>query len=124
MPVVSLEALVDVLSKAEFGGAVERDQVVVVEEDELAQAQGAGKRAGFVRDAFHQVAIAAQNVGVVVDDLHVGLVVDGGQMLLRDSQADRHGQALAERASGDLNPGRETVLRMAGRLGVPLAELL
>ncbi len=88
VPVVGLEALGDVLGVAELGGAVERDQVVVVEHDELAEAEGSGERAGLVRDAFHQVAVAAEDVGVVVDRGVVLVVVDGGEMLLRDGEAD------------------------------------
>ena len=59
-------------------GPVEGDEVVVVEDDELAQAERSGERGGLVGDAFHQVAIAAQDVGVVVDGGVVLVVVDGG----------------------------------------------
>ena len=69
VPVVGLEALGHVFGVAEFGGAVERDQIVVIEHDQLAQAEGSGERGGFMADAFHQIAVAAEDVGVVVDRL-------------------------------------------------------
>ena len=77
VPVVGLEALVDILGKAQFGGTVERDEVVVVEDDQLAQAEGSGQRGGLVREALHHVAVAAQHVGVMVHDFKAGPVVDG-----------------------------------------------
>ncbi len=45
VPVVGLEALGDVLGEGELGGSVERDEVVVVEDDQLAEAEGSGERA-------------------------------------------------------------------------------
>ena len=54
----------------------------------------------FVGDAFHQVAVAAERIGVVVDDLVSRLVVHRGQVFLGDGHADRHADALAERAGG------------------------
>ena len=48
--------------------AVDRNAVVVVERDQLAEAQRAGERAGLVRDAFHHAAVADEHVRVVIDD--------------------------------------------------------
>ena len=124
VPVIGLEALGDVFGEGELGGAVERDEVVVVEDDELAEAEGSGERGGLVRDAFHQVAVAAEDVGVVVDDVVGVAVVDGGEMLLCGGDADGHAEALAERAGGDFDAGGLAVLGMAGRVRAPLAELL
>ena len=95
MPVIGLEALRHVLGEGQLGGAVERDEVVVVEEDQLAQLQGSGQRSRLMREAFHQIAVAADAVGVVIDDVEARLVVDGGQMLLGDGQADGHAEAPA-----------------------------
>ena len=69
VPAVGLEALRGVVGEPAFDLAVDGDAVVVVEGDQLAQAQGAGQRADFVRDAFHQAAVAEEGVGVVVDDV-------------------------------------------------------
>ena len=124
LPVVGLEALGDVLGVAELGGAVEGDEVVVVEDDELAEAEGSGERGGLVRDAFHQVAVAAENVGVVVDDVVGVAVVDGGEVLLCRGDADGHGEALTEWAGGDFDAWGLAVLGVAGGVRAPLAELL
>jgi len=54
--------------------AVDGDVVVVVEGDQFAQFHGAGQRAGFVGDAFHQAAVAEEYIGVVIDDVVAGSV--------------------------------------------------
>ena len=53
-----------------------------------------------------------------------GAVVRGGQVRFGDRQADAVGEALAERAGGQLDAGRQAVLGVAGRLAAPLAEAL
>src|SRR5690606_35793719 len=68
LPAVGLEALRGVVGEPAFHLAVDGDAVVVVEGDQLAQAQGAGQRADFMADAFHHAAVAQEHVGVVVDD--------------------------------------------------------
>ena len=45
VPVIGLEAHGDVLGEGELGGAVEGDEVVVVEDDELAEAEGPASEA-------------------------------------------------------------------------------
>ncbi len=77
-----------------------------------------------MRDAFHEIAVAADDVGVVVDDLGFAGVVDGAEVFFSDGEADGFGEALAERAGGDFNAGGFAVLRVTGGVRAPLAELL
>jgi len=42
-------------------------------------------------------------IGIVVDQIETVLVVNGGQVGLRDSQTDTIGKTLAKRTSGDLD---------------------
>ena len=100
-----------------------RDAVVVVERDQLVELPGAGQRAGLVADAFHQAAVAEEDVGVVVDDRVARAVELGGQQLLGQRHADRVGDALAERAGGGLDARRDADLGVARRLAVQLAEV-
>ena len=67
VPAVGVEARHAVLGEGQLGGAVERDEVVVVEHDELAQAEMAGQRGRLGGHALHEVAVAGDGVGVVVD---------------------------------------------------------
>ena len=59
--------LVDIVGQR--GRAVDGDAVVVVQEDQLLELQMAGERERLMADAFHQVAVGAQHIGVVIDDI-------------------------------------------------------
>ncbi len=74
-------------------------------------------------DAFHQVAVADDRVGVVIDDVEFGAVVARRELRFGDRHADRIGQALPERSGGDFDAGRVAALGMPGRLAAPLAKL-
>ena len=82
----------------------------------------AGERRRFRPDAFHQAAVAAHRVDVVVEDVEAGLVVARGEPSLRDRHADAGGDALPERAGGGLHARHEVVLGMPGRLAIELPE--
>ena len=114
------EALRDVVAVRELGVAVDRDVVVVVDEHHAAELQVAGERRGFVADALHQVAVAADAEHVVV--AHLGAEARA-QVLLGDRDADRVADALTERTGRDLDTLRVAVLGVTGRARAPLAEL-
>lgn len=130
VPVVGLEAGRGIVEEPGrcFGTAphlaIDGDVVVVVEGDELAEAQGAGQGAGLVGDPFHHAAVPQKHVGTVVHDVVAGTVELGGQHLLGQCHADGVGDTLAEGAGGGLDTGGVTVFRVAGGLGVELAEVL
>ena len=84
----------------------------------------AGQRRRFGGDAFHQVAVADDGVGVMVDDLEARPVEARGQMTLRRSPCPRRWRTLAERPGGGLDARRQAALRVAGRPAAPLAECL
>ncbi len=80
-----------------------------------------GERERFMADAFHQVAVGTQHIGVMIDDI---LAEFGGEQPLRQCHADRGGDALSERAGRGLDAGGDEILRMAGGPGAELAEIL
>ena len=104
--------------------AVDGDVVVVVEVDELPEPELSRDRGRLVGDALHQVAVGADRVDVVVDDLVVRAVVALGEEPLRDREADAVREALAERPRRRLDPRRVMHLRVARRERLPLAEPL
>ena len=125
VPAVGLEALALVLGvEGERGRAVDRDAVVVVEEDELPEPEGARERGGLLGDALHQVPVGGDPVDAVVDDGVARAVVALAEELLRHRHADRVRDPLAERAGGGLDAGGEEVLRVPGCERLPLAEAL
>ena len=122
MPAAGLEAAGNVLAEPAFDMTVDRDAVVVPEGSQLAQAPGAGQRAGLVADAFHQAAVAQEGPGAVVDDRMAWAVEFGGEQLFRQRHADRVGDALPQRAGGGLDARRVAQFRVARRAAVQLAE--
>ena len=124
VPAVGLEAGGGVVVEPAVGVAVDGDVVVVVEHDQLAQLERAGQRAGLVRDAFHQAAVAGEHPGVVIDDVVLVGVVAGGQQFFGQRHADAIGQALPQRAGGGFHARRVLALGVARRHGMELAEVL
>src|ERR1700694_1976141 len=76
-----------------------------------------------MRDAFHHVAIAGNEVDVVIEDSLVA-VEDRGHVRLTDSHSNRITDSLPERSGSRLAAGCVTVLGVSGSLALPLAELL
>ena len=77
-----------------------------------------------MRDAFHHVAIAGDEVHVVIDD-HVSAAIERcAEVSFADCHSDRIADSLPERAGRRLDTRRVAVLGMPGRLALPLAELL
>ena len=119
VPFVGVEAEEDVLVPGHRGRPIELDVVVVVQEEELAEAQVAGQARRFGRDPLLEVAVRADPVRPVVDDGVARPVELGGQPSLGDRHPDGVGEALAERPGRRLDPGRETVFRVARASGCP-----
>ena len=110
VPAVGLVAPPDVLAEGEVGRAVDRDPVVVVEHDELAEPEVAGPGAGLGGHALHQVAVARQHPDAVVDDREAGAVEGGAEHAPRDGHADGVAEPLSQGAGGRLDAGRDEVL--------------
>ena len=124
MPAVGFKTLRRIVGKPAFDMAVDGNAVVVPECNQLAQTPGTGQRAGFVRNAFHQAAIAEEYIGVVVNNFVVGLVEFGCQQLFRHCHADGVGDALTEWAGSGFNARRVAVFRVTRRFRMQLAEAL
>ena len=73
-------------------------------------------------DAFHQAAVAADGVDVVIEHLEARAVVAIGEPPLADRHADAGRDALAQRAGGRLHARHHAVFGMPGRLAAELTE--
>ena len=113
------EAADHVVAERQARRAVDRDAVVVVDRAEPPEPQVSRQRRRLVRDALHQVAVARDHPGAVVDELGADGVA---QEPLGDRHADRVGEPLAERAGGDLDPRRDADLGVARRAALELAK--
>ncbi len=102
VPVGCAEAGVLVGRVGQRDRAVDRDAVVVPEDDQLVELQVAGERDRFLADAFHEAAVACEHVRVVVLQVRTKL---GFELLFGECHADGGSDALAERAGGGLDAG-------------------
>ena len=121
VPLAGAEAGVLVGRVGNGDRAVDRDVVVVPEDDQLVELQVAGERDRFLADAFHEAAVTDEGIGVVLDEVGAELVA---QLALGDRHADGIGDALAERTRGRLDAGGVAIFRVAGGAGAELAEIL
>ncbi len=125
VPAVGLVPLEHVLGERGGGVALDRDVVVVVEEDEVAEPLVAGQRRRLGGDALLEIAVGDDRPdGVVEGGLALGrlgveqtALVAGGHR-----HAHRVGDALAQRAGRGLHARGVPVLRVAGRLRTVGAE--
>lgn len=86
--------------------------------------QVAGQRSRFAGHAFHQVAVAANAVSIVVDDFQIAFIVSRRKLRFRQSHADGHRQTLAQRSRRGVYARSMSEFRVARRFAAPLAELL
>ena len=123
VPAVAFEALRNIFAKPAVHFAVDGDIVVVIQHNQLAQAQRARQRSRFVRNAFHQAAVTQENISVVVHDVKAVAVEFCGQNFLCQSHAHGIGNALPQRAGGGFHAVGIAVFGVAGRFAVQLAEI-
>ncbi len=127
VPVVGLVAGLDVLGEGDVGVVLDRDLVGVVDGDQVAELLVAGEAGGLGADALLQVAVAGDHVDEVVERAGArrGVRVEQAAFeALRVGEADGGGDALAERAGGDLDALGVAVLRVAGGERAPGAQRL
>ena len=123
MPAVRPEALLLILRVETDGGRpVDRDVVVVVADDQLAEAELARDRGRLVTNPLHQIAVRRDDVDAVIDERVARPVVALGQKALGDRHADRVAEPLAERPGRRLHTRRVTDLRMSRRPRAPLTK--
>ena len=124
VPAVGSKAADHVVAVSQPGGAVNRDVVVVVEDDEPAQPQVTGQGRYLVRHALHQIAIRSQDVGKVIYYGKTWRVKARRQPAFGQGHAHGVAQALPQRTGRRLDPASRVVLWVAGGMAAPLAETL
>src|SRR5690554_6814241 len=124
MPAISFEALGGIIGEPAFDLTIDGDAVVIIEHGELAESQGAGKRADLMRDALHQAAVTGKAVSVVIDDIEAGTVELCREGFFGDSHAHGVAQTLAQRTGSGFDTRCVAIFGVAGGLGVELAKSL
>src|SRR5581483_11852900 len=83
-----------------------------------------GERRGFLRYAFHQIAIAADRIRIVVDNLVSRPVITRCKPSLRDSHSDTVAKTLSQRPGGHFDPYSMSSLWMPRSFAAPLPKPL
>ena len=83
-----------------------------------------GKRSCFAGNAFHHVAIATEDVHVVIEHLKSGFVKVCAEPPAGHGHAHARRHTLAERSGCGLHARSPTIFRMAGALAIELPEVL
>jgi len=79
--------------------------VVIVDSDEVAELQVTSHTGGLACDTFHCTSVAEEAVGVVAEELKVGLVECSSDVLLCNRKTNGIGETLTEGSGGHLNTG-------------------
>ena len=120
VPSVRVEAGGDILAEREVRRPVDRDLIVVVDVDELAERQMTRQRGCFGRHTLHQITVAHEPVDVVVDEIRAE---DRSQVRLGDRHTDAGPESLPKGTGRELDPELRVPLGMACRRRSPLAEV-
>ena len=124
-PAIGLKALRRIVRKPLFYFMffrIDGNAVIVVQHDQLVQAEGAGQRAHLVRNAFHQATVTGKHIDAVVDDCVAVTIKFRCQQAFGKCHAHRVGEALSERAAGGFHARRDAVFGVARRFGMQLAK--
>ena len=124
VPAVADEAGGDVVAVGQRRVALDGDVVVVVDPAQVRELEVPGQRGGLAGDPFHQAAVAAQRVDVVVEQVEPRPVEVACQPALGDGHPDTRRHALAQWPGGRLDARRPAILRVPGTLAVQLPEAL
>ena len=112
LPAVAFKTLFRVVCHRQRGVALDGDVVGVVDQNQIVELHRPGPGAHLVADALLEVAVAAEDPGLVA-----GLHLLGGKREPR-----RHGDALAERTGGDFHPRHQPALGVTRAAAAELTE--
>jgi hypothetical protein len=121
---VGFEAFPGVLALRNLGHGIKRDGVVVVNENQIIEAEVSSERARFSRNAFLQTTVTRETHDMLIKNPVLGRVEARGRHLGRHRDADRVTHTLSERTGGAFHAGCFKKLRVARRLAVQLPETL
>jgi len=123
LPAHGLIALRDVFGEGHGCFAVQCDLIVVIKENQLAQPPVTGERRCLDADAFHEVAIADQRIGAVIDHGIAAAIEIMRQIGFGQRQPDCRCRALSAWAGGGFDADCVAIFRMSGGAAAPLAEV-
>ena len=106
MPPICFKPLADIFSERKIRCASQRDVVLIIKIDELAQAKVSRERSCFRSHPFHQIAIRDKRISVVIDQIMTRAVISSRQPCLGDGHAHAVAETLPERTGRNLDARR------------------
>lgn len=79
--------------------------IIIIDGNELAQLKVPGLGSSLRSNTLHGASIAKEDIGIVVNQLIAGLVVNSCGVSLGNGKTDRIGKSLTQRTSCDFYPG-------------------
>src|SRR5438445_86153 len=124
MPAVSFKTLWYIFRESERGKTFNRYVIVVVEINQFAELQMSGKRRGFRRHTFHQIAVRHDCIGVMIDQRKIFLIESGSEVRRAHRHSHPVGKTLTQWPRRNLNSRRQAIFRMPWGLRSPLTKVL
>ena len=91
--------------------------------DQFTEPQMTRERRGLSRNPFHQITVANQGVGVMINNLMVWSVIAGSEIIFGDRHADAVCESLAERTCRHFHTGRQSTFGVTRSEAAPLTKL-
>ena len=123
LPAVALETLRRILTACELGSAFDGDGIAVEQIDKFPKTEMSGEGCRLVGDPLHQVSIADQRIGEMIDELVLGSVKSCGQQTFGKGEADGIGGSLSQRPGRRLDSGSIAVFGVSRGHRTPLSEV-
>ncbi|MPM73315.1 hypothetical protein SDC9_120295 [bioreactor metagenome] len=123
LPTVSFETGSYIFRKGFRSRAVQGNIIGVVQTDQFSQFQVAGQAGCFVGDTFHQIAVAVQEICIVIHNREVFFVVGSSQVRFRHRETYRIRDPLSQRTSRRFHAVRVMHFRVSRCFAAELAEV-
>ena len=120
LPTICFKTARGIFRDSKVGAAINRDAIVIEQNDQAIKLHMSGHRCSFVADPFHQAAITGNHIGIVINKIGAEC---GGEVAFSHRHANRIGKPLAERAGGRFNAAGMTKFRVTGGDRAKLAEI-
>ena len=122
VPAVAGKAHSDIFSEGEVGFAFNGDAVVVVNPAQVAEPKMPGERCRFSGNAFHHVAVAADGIYVVIEQLVARFIEVRRLPALRNRHAHGVADALTQWPGGGFHSGGPAIFGMSWTFAFELAK--
>ena len=123
MPAIARKTACGIFTAGEVGTALDGDSVAVKQVDKFPETEMPGEGCGLVGDSFHQVSIADEGIGKVVNQRMFRCVEAGSQKTFREGEADGICGSLSQGACRCFNTRSIAVFGVSRGHRAPLPEI-